>query len=144
MYGHAAAAHGTAMGGRVRQALTPGVIAIAVASCGGGSDETAASSDPPATDASTSSTTTTTIPAKQTLIGSFTLNDPQVTGTFDDCSGTGGYDDFGPGMNVTVRDQDGSIVGSGSTRSISNDDPDTTILDLESSVELAIKYPTVT
>ena len=31
------------------------------------------------------------------------------------CRGTGGYDDFGPGMNVTIRDEDGAIIASTQT-----------------------------
>ena len=43
-------------------------------------------------------------------------------GPWDGCSGTDGYDDFGPGMNVTVRDGSGNIIGSGSTESFDSDD----------------------
>jgi hypothetical protein len=42
----------------------------------------------------------------------FTLVDP---GGGSDCSGgAGGYSDIRPGMPLTVRDQDGGIIGSGS------------------------------
>lgn len=49
-----------------------------------------------------------------TITGSFSLTD----GFHDvgqSCSGSGGYSDFGQGMNVTIRDGDGNVVGSGAT-----------------------------
>lgn len=56
----------------------------------------------------------------QTLTGEFTLSDTDaVTGTAESCRGTGGYSDFGPGMNVTVRKGSGEIVASGNTESLS-------------------------
>lgn len=52
-----------------------------------------------------------------TIRGSMTLFDVGgVEGDPDDCGGTGGYDDFGAGMNVTVRSSDDEIIGSGDTR----------------------------
>lgn len=49
--------------------------------------------------------------------GSFVLFAPDdVTGDMEDCRGTGGYDDFGPGMDVTVKNEDGKTIGNGSTR----------------------------
>ena len=57
---------------------------------------------------------------KRTLRGIFVLEDSDgVVGRWDSCRGEGGYDDFGAGMNVRVRDGDGAVVGSGSTRSMS-------------------------
>ena len=50
------------------------------------------------------------------------FDDEDLIGSWDSCFGTGGYDDFGPGMNVTVRDGSGNIVGSGRTESLSEDD----------------------
>ena len=56
-----------------------------------------------------------------TLTGEFTLTAdpafPSMTSVDEDdsCSGSGGYSDFGTGMNVTIRDGDGNIVGSTST-----------------------------
>lgn len=44
------------------------------------------------------------------------------SGRWDNCAGTGGYGDFGPGMDVTIRDGDGKIVGATSTRSFSEAD----------------------
>jgi hypothetical protein len=53
---------------------------------------------------------------KLTLHGTFTLQDDEdAYGPWNDCSGKEGYDDFGPGMNVTVKDGDGKIVGTGDT-----------------------------
>jgi hypothetical protein len=58
-------------------------------------------------------------PAPRTTAGpgaigiTFTLVDiSDISGTVGDCFGTGGYDDFGSGMNVTVRDERGDLVGS--------------------------------
>lgn len=45
--------------------------------------------------------------------------DDNITGTLGDCSGSGGYSDFGPGMDIEITDQDGKIIGSGSTMSLS-------------------------
>lgn len=70
----------------------------------------------------TSIETTTTVPALEQITGSFTLIDTGVVGTWDGCFGSGGYDDFGAGMNVTVRDGQGNIVGVGSTESLSEAD----------------------
>jgi len=39
-------------------------------------------------------------------------------GTNGDCSGSGGYRDFGEGMDITVTNQDGKIIGSGNTRGL--------------------------
>jgi hypothetical protein len=38
-----------------------------------------------------------------------------VEGTNGDCYGTGGYDDFGPGMDVVIRDGSGDVIGTGRT-----------------------------
>lgn len=58
-----------------------------------------------------------------TIEGQFTLTDTEnVIGSWDSCSGTGGYSDFGPGMNVTVRDGSGEIIGSSRTRAMTEDD----------------------
>jgi hypothetical protein len=57
------------------------------------------------------------------LEGTFTLPDRAgIVGTWTICRGGGGFDDFGPDMNVTVRDGAGVIIGSGSTRNLSEDD----------------------
>lgn len=66
---------------------------------------------------------TTTVPAVRVLRGVFTLkSDHGIEGTWTDCNGSGGYSDFGPGMNVTVRDGDNHIVGAGSTESLTEAD----------------------
>ena len=74
-------------------------------------------------------------PEKQVLTGEFTLNDEDIIGTGDHCFGTGGYDDFGPGMNVTVRDGNGSIIASGDTVS-SDAFPDNYSCTVEFAVEV--------
>jgi hypothetical protein len=51
-----------------------------------------------------------------TITGEFVLLDfDGFTGRGADCRGTGGYDDFGAGMDVTVRDGSGTIIGSTNT-----------------------------
>jgi hypothetical protein len=121
---------------------------LALASCGGSDEE--ADAVPPATDApttiatttSTTSTTSTTLPENDVITGVFTLTDSAVNGSYTTCYGTGGYDDFGPGVNVTVRDQDGSIVGSSSTRNLARGD-DNLRPEMDEVVNLAIQYPDV-
>lgn len=54
-----------------------------------------------------------------TMTGQFTLSDTEsISGTAESCRGTGGYSDFGPGMNVTIRNGSGEIVASGNTSSL--------------------------
>lgn len=54
-----------------------------------------------------------------TLTGRFTLSDnDSLRGGPETCRGTGGYSDFGPGMNVTVRNGSGEIVASGNTANL--------------------------
>ena len=57
-----------------------------------------------------------------TLRGTSLLMDElgDVTGSWDDCQGSGGYDDFGPGQNVSVVDGQGNLIGSGNTQSVTN------------------------
>jgi hypothetical protein len=51
-----------------------------------------------------------------TIHAGMTLTDIEgVEGTLGDCYGTGGYDDFGSGMDVVVRDGEGDVIGTGST-----------------------------
>lgn len=58
-----------------------------------------------------------------TLTGAFTLSDTEsVSGTAEACSGTGGYSDFGPGMNVTIRNGSGAIIASANTTSLDADE----------------------
>lgn len=88
---------------------------------------------------------TTTVPALQQITGSFTLIDSDVVGTWDGCFGSGGYDDFGPGMNVTVRDGQGDVVGVGSTESLSEADrtgvwADDVTFSEDSSVSCVVKF----
>ena len=62
-----------------------------------------------------------TMPGPDALGVSFSLlsfDEDDVSGTNGSCSGTGGYSDFGPGMDIKVRNQDGKIIGSGATRSL--------------------------
>jgi hypothetical protein len=55
---------------------------------------------------------------------SFFLTDPEnIGGTNGDCGGGGGYDDFQPGMNVRVTDENGRTVGSGNLVGL-NDAPE--------------------
>lgn len=53
---------------------------------------------------------------KHHVHGTVTLLDPggHISGTWDDCEGTGGYSDFDPGMNLAIRGRNDEIVGSGS------------------------------
>lgn len=54
-----------------------------------------------------------------TLTGEFSLSDTDsISGSAESCRGTGGYSDFGPGMNVTVRDGSGEIIASSNTTSL--------------------------
>ncbi len=54
---------------------------------------------------------------RQRISGSFVLLDLYgIEGSNDDCSGAGGYDDFGAGMDVTVRDGAGELIGRTDTR----------------------------
>ena len=50
-----------------------------------------------------------------TLTGTLRLVDPGVERTATSCHGTGRYSDVGPGMNVSVRDGKGSIIGTAGT-----------------------------
>lgn len=61
-----------------------------------------------------------TVPGPDALGVSFTLMtfDSDIVGDLGDCSGTGGYDDFGPGMDIRILNQDNKLIGSGSTRSL--------------------------
>lgn len=62
-----------------------------------------------------------TLPGSDAVGVEFTLIDLEgdVHGTVGDCAGSGGYDDFGEGMDIQITDQDGKIIGSGSTMSLS-------------------------
>lgn len=52
--------------------------------------------------------------SQRTIRGTMTILDPSsVSGGIDDCQGSDGYDDLASGANVTVRDGDDHIVGSG-------------------------------
>ena len=57
-----------------------------------------------------------------TLRGVFTLYDNDIDGDISDCSGTGGFADFGFGMDVTIRDGKGDIVANAFTKSINTDE----------------------
>ena len=43
-------------------------------------------------------------------------DEPDTEGGVTDCSGTGGYEDFEAGADVTIRDADGKIVGAATMR----------------------------
>ena len=61
---------------------------------------------------------------KQTLTGQFILIDSDILGDWDSCFGSGGYDDFGAGMDVTVTDGDGKIIATATTENITSTDED--------------------
>lgn len=100
---------------------------IILAACGGSEDTTGgASSTSAATVATTAPTTTpapTTVVELPTLRGSFVL-ESDAGGRWDDCYGTGGYVDFGAGMDVTVRDSENTIIAVARTRHLTEDDGD--------------------
>lgn len=54
-------------------------------------------------------------PSGQTLTGTFTLtNSEAVDRTATDCAGTGGYSDVRSGLDATVKNAAGLIIGKGS------------------------------
>ena len=53
-------------------------------------------------------------------------------GSWNGCSGIGGYNDFGSGMDVSIRDADGKIIGTTSTRNFSTSDLSSDDEDLKS------------
>lgn len=56
------------------------------------------------------------------LTGEFALVDSEgFTGSTGSCRGAGGYSDFGPGMDVTIRNGDGAIVATASTEALQSD-----------------------
>lgn len=64
-----------------------------------------------------------TVPGPEALGVSFTLvsfDSEDIGGTQGSCYGFGGYDDFGAGMDIRVMDQDGKLIGSGATQSLSD------------------------
>ncbi len=59
----------------------------------------------------------------QRVTGTFTLlGGGESTGSWANCSGLGGYDDFAAGMDVTVRNESGTVIASTSMRNLSVDD----------------------
>lgn len=58
----------------------------------------------------------------ETVTGTFTLTSTSLSGGWTSCSGDGGFSDFGRGMNVTIRNGAGEIIGTGSTRNLSRAD----------------------
>ncbi len=66
---------------------------------------------------------------EQQLTGTVTVKDDDISGDWDDCSGTGGYDDIRAGLNVTVLDGEGAIVGTGSARNLTEADAGEMTLD---------------
>jgi len=53
-----------------------------------------------------------------TIRGIAILVDPDVSGSWDACGGTGGYADFEAGARLTVTDKSGDIAGTGSVTNI--------------------------
>lgn len=106
--------------------LTIALLAtVALTACSSGGSEFERAATVTTTTSSTTTTTvapTTTLPPNPVITGSFTLIDADVAGTWNACAGTNGYDDFGPGMNVTVRDGEGKIVGVGNTEALTEAD----------------------
>lgn len=47
--------------------------------------------------------------------------DGGVEGEWDDCSGSGGYDDFSAGMRLSVKGAEDQIVGSGNVENVTED-----------------------
>ena len=78
----------------MKRLIIPAVALLGLAACGGGGG--------------------------QELSGTFTLIDSDIAGDWQSCSGTGGYDDFGPGMDVTVRDGENEIIATGTTENLSS------------------------
>lgn len=54
-------------------------------------------------------------PSVYSIRGSLNLIDSKIGGTLNKCYGTGGFDDIGPSMPVTVRDGKGNILATGTT-----------------------------
>ena len=54
-------------------------------------------------------------PKQGTITGNMTLIDSGNDRSGTICSGTGGYSDFGPGMNVVVKNEKGEIIGTSVT-----------------------------
>lgn len=59
-----------------------------------------------------------TLPGPDALGVSFTLIDSDISGDSGYCYGTGGYSDFGPGMDIRILNQDNKLIGSGSTKAL--------------------------
>lgn len=104
------------------------LLATFAASCSSGVDQSeydalVAENEDLRSQLETATSTTTEPPSEiQTLAGTFTLIDSDVVGSWTRCGGSGGYDDFGAGMNVTARDGSGRIVGSGNSRNLTESD----------------------
>jgi hypothetical protein len=79
----------------------------------------------------------------QTVTGAFTLTSTSLSGGWTSCSGDGGYSDFGRGMNVTIRNGAGEIIGTATTRNLTRadlgdfDSTNTDDLDKYSTLELS-------
>lgn len=59
----------------------------------------------------------------ETLRGVFLLNaGDSISGDWDDCEGTGGYEDIDTGANVRIENEDGSLVGAARLRNVTEDD----------------------
>jgi hypothetical protein len=62
-------------------------------------------------------------------------------GTWNDCSGIGGYSDFGSGMDVSIRNGDGKLIGTTSTRNFKAEDLSSSDKDLKDTAKLAKDSP---
>ncbi|MGB6057165.1 MAG: hypothetical protein WBF71_02800 [Microthrixaceae bacterium] len=91
---------------KVKPLLVAGVLLVAVAATGMGGWWFISGRN-----------STPTMPGPDAVGISFTLLDldGDIYGTYGSCSGSGGYSDFGAGMDIVVTDQDNKIIGSGST-----------------------------
>ena len=66
-----------------------------------------------------------------TISGSLKLVDSDIGGSDDACYGTGGYDDIGGFMSVTIRDGNKNIISTGKTGEGKKNDYVTCIFDFE-------------
>jgi hypothetical protein len=70
--------------------------------------------------------------------------DGNVEGSWNDCKGTGGYDDFNAGMRLSIKGKDDEIVGTGNVVNITEDNLDNVVraeFDGDSPIGLDSKDP---
>lgn len=85
----------------MKRAVLAAVALLGVSACGG---ESGSKSD------------------KLVVRGVMTLHDDAIIQPAYRCEGTGGYSDFGAGMNVTIKDGEGNLVGVGDTQNFTEDE----------------------